>query len=177
MHFSFLQKLGGAVLLTAWLLYGSIVAGNLLIAPHEVDMAAVGGEAEEKTAKGEGKADAQAPEKDFETLLASADPKAGEKAFSKCKACHTTEEGGANKVGPNLWNVVGRPKAKSEGFAYSDALKKLGGEWTADDLNEFIANPKKFAPGTKMTFAGLKNAQDRAHVIAYLTQLGDSPKK
>lgn len=176
MHFSFFQKFAGALLLAIWLVYGSIVAGNLLIDPKEVDMAAVGDEAEVKTAKADGKAETAAPEQDFKALLAAAKPETGEKIFSKCKACHTAEQGGASKLGPNLWGVIGRPKAGGEGFAYSDAMKKLGGEWTFADLNEFLANPKKFAPGTKMTFAGLKNEEDRAHVIAYLSQLSDSPK-
>ncbi len=108
-------------------------------------------------------------------LLASADIAAGEKAFKRCGTCHTVENGGANKVGPNLYNVVGAGKGHASGFAYSDALTSLGGEWTYENLNAFFANPKGYAPGTKMNFAGLKKVQDRANIIAYLRQFADNP--
>lgn len=108
-------------------------------------------------------------------MLASADAAKGEAVFKKCKACHTTENGGANKVGPNLWNIVGQPKAGSDGYKYSGALKDLGGNWSFADLNHFLYKPKDFAKGTKMTFAGLKKPADRANVIRYLHSLSDSP--
>jgi len=96
--------------------------------------------------------------------------------FKKCKACHTADQGGPNRVGPNLWNVVGGPKAHAEDFSYSDAITGLGGEWTYADLDAYLTKPKDFAPGTKMTFAGLKKPKDRAAVISYLRTLSDSPK-
>ncbi len=109
-------------------------------------------------------------------LLASADPAHGQAIFKACAACHTADEGGPNKIGPNLWGVVGRPHAAHEGFAYSDAMKAFAGQpWNYDDINHFIANPKKYAPGTKMTYAGLKKVQDRADVIAYLRTLSATP--
>jgi cytochrome c len=135
---------------------------------------------EEKAAEAPKEAAAASPAADgggdLGAMLASADPAAGEKIFNKCKACHTSEQGGKNKVGPNLWNIVDRPKASHEGFSYSGALSGLGGEWTYADLNAFLTKPKDFAPGTKMTFAGLTKPEDRAEVIAYLRTLSDSPK-
>jgi cytochrome c len=118
---------------------------------------------------------AAAPEEPIEKLLASATAERGEQVAKPCTTCHTFNKGGATKIGPNLWGVVGRPKASEQGFAYSDALKSKGGNWTIDDLNAFITNPKAFLPGTKMSFAGLPKGSDRANVIAYLNTLSDNP--
>lgn len=115
------------------------------------------------------------PEKPFPVLLAQADPKAGEKLSSRCKACHSFDEGGPNKVGPNLWDIVGRPVAGHEGFSYSGALGDMGGEWDYDKLNGFLESPRDFAPGTKMSFAGLRKPADRAAIIAYLRTLSENP--
>lgn len=101
-------------------------------------------------------------------LLATADAAQGEKLSKVCAACHTFDNGGANRVGPNLSGVVGRAKAGHEGFAYSDAMKAKGGKWDYDALNEFLWNPKKSVPGTKMTFAGMKKPEDRAALIKWL---------
>jgi cytochrome c len=118
---------------------------------------------------------AAAAEEPIEKLLASATPERGEQVAKPCTTCHTFNKGGATKIGPNLWGVIGRPKASEQGFAYSDALKGKGGNWTIDDLNAFITNPKAFVPGTKMSFAGLSKGSDRANVIAYLNTLSDNP--
>lgn len=115
-----------------------------------------------------------APEKPLPVRLASADPKKGEDITKKCQSCHTFNEGGPIRVGPNLYGVLGRPKGTFPGFAYSDAIKKLGGDWTYEDLDKFLTKPSAFAPGTKMGFAGLPDGQDRADVIAYLHTI--SPK-
>ena len=104
------------------------------------------------------------------------DAAAGKKVFKKCKSCHTVAKGGKNTVGPNLWDVVGKAKASTAGFAYSGVLKEKGGDWTYADLDAFLLSPKGFAKGTKMSFAGLKKTGDRAAVIAYLRSLSDSPK-
>ncbi len=102
-------------------------------------------------------------------LMATADIAKGEKLFKVCAACHTIDAGGANRVGPNLHGVVGGKHAHMAGFAYSDAMKAKAGEtWTVDALNEFIWNPKKTIAGTKMSFAGMKKAEDRAALIKYL---------
>lgn len=103
----------------------------------------------------------------IEELLASADVEKGTKVFSKCKACHKLEDG-ANGTGPHLFAVVQRPIGGVDGYAYSGTLADHGGNWGTAELDAFLANPKKYAPGTKMSFAGLKKATDRANLIAYL---------
>lgn len=120
-------------------------------------------------------AEEAAPEEDVMTLLAAADPASGEKVVKKCTACHTVEQGGANKVGPNLWGILGRDIAGHEGYSYSDALAGTEGDWTYENLDAFLAAPKEWAPGTKMAFAGLKKASDRAELIAFLRTLSDDP--
>jgi len=107
-------------------------------------------------------------------ILAQGDPAAGEKVFRKCKACHTVEEDGPNRVGPNLYGIVGASVAAVDGFRYSGALTDHGGDWTPDRLATFLANPRKAVPGTKMSFAGLRKSEDQADVIAYLASLSDA---
>ncbi|MGH6959685.1 MAG: c-type cytochrome, partial [Dongiaceae bacterium] len=109
-------------------------------------------------------------------LLKAADPAAGEKVAAKCKACHDFSKGGPNKVGPNLWDIVGAKQAHLDNFNYSDAVKKLGKQWTYEELDKFLTTPKDYAPGTKMAFPGLKKPEDRAALIAYMRTLSDSPK-
>lgn len=108
-------------------------------------------------------------------LLASADPAKGQATFAQCTACHTINQGGANGVGPNLYGVVGDAIASGRGgFAFSDALKAHQGKWDFETLNKWLTSPRKFADGTKMTFAGLSKEQDRANVIAYLNSQGSN---
>ncbi len=166
MHFSFLEKLGASALLCAWLVYGANFLGGTLVhvREHEPMIEVASAPAGAKP----GQATAQ-QESDLGTLLSEATPAAGEKIFNKCKACHGVEQGGPNKVGPNLWNVVGGPQAHMQGFAYSDALAGRHSQtWTYQELDAFLANPKAHVPGTKMTFAGLSDPKDRAAVIRYL---------
>lgn len=172
MHFSLLEKLGAAALICAWLLYGTNFLGNTLVSVEEHASQLAGREAPAAATK---TAETKEPEADFATLLASADASAGEKAFGKCKACHAIEAAGGNKVGPNLHNVVGRKIASHEGFAYSEALTGKGGEWTYDHLDHFLANPKEWAPGTKMSFAGISKGKERADVVAYLRANTEAP--
>ncbi len=115
-----------------------------------------------------------APEEtvDMMALMASADPAKGEKVFNKCKACHKLEPG-ANGTGPTLHGVVGRPIGQEAGFGFSGALAEMDGAWDVEALSSFLENPKGFAPGTKMSFAGLKKPEDRADVIAYLESVGN----
>ena len=112
---------------------------------------------------------------DVAGMVAAAAPAAGKKLFLRCKACHTTEKNGPHRLGPNLWDVVGRSKASAKGFRYSKALLGVGGSWDFTALDSYLENPKKFAPGNRMAFAGLKNAAQRAAVIAYLRTLSDQP--
>lgn len=112
-----------------------------------------------------------APQVSLATLLGQATVEAGEKQVKKCAACHSFDDGGPNKIGPNLHGVVGRPVASHEGFAYSPALKEFGGNWDYEKLNCYIASPKDCVPGNKMSFAGVKKDADRADVIAYLRSI------
>jgi cytochrome c len=107
--------------------------------------------------------------------MAKAEMSKGETIFGKCKACHSIEQGGANGIGPNLWAVVGEAQAAGRGgYAFSDALKAKGGKWDFASLDEWLASPAKYATGTKMSFAGLSDAQQRADVILYLNSKGSN---
>ena len=109
-------------------------------------------------------------------LLATGDPAKGQAIFAKCTACHTIDQGGANGIGPNLWATVGEPIGTGKGgFAFSSDLAGHGGEWSFENLDAWLKSPKAFAGGTKMTFAGLGKAEDRANVILYLMQNGGGP--
>lgn len=108
-------------------------------------------------------------------LLASADPAAGQAASKRCVTCHTFNEGGSKKIGPNLWGIVGKDKGAVDGFKYSAALRDADGAWSYDDLDAFLTDPKGFLKGTRMSFSGLKSAQDRAALIAYMRQQSTSP--
>jgi cytochrome c len=128
----------------------------------------------EEPAKGGGPA-APAEQEPIGKLLASADPGRGETAARKCAACHTFGKGEPNKVGPNLWGIVGRQRASAPNFNYSAAMKAKGGNWTIDELNTYLLNPKAMIPGTNMTFAGLARGSERADVIAFLNTRADNP--
>jgi cytochrome c len=162
--------------INGWILFAGIVALGGTIVSGEVFK----GERPEKmgypiegvVVEGEGGEAA----KPIEFYLASADPTKGEQVFKKCTACHNADKGGANALGPNLWGVLGEPVGKGHGFPFSEALAGHGGTWDWNTLSDWLANPKKFAPGTKMTFAGLGNPEDRANVIAFLNAHSDAPK-
>jgi cytochrome c len=107
-------------------------------------------------------------------MLATADAAAGAKSARKCAICHSFKKGGPNKVGPALWGVVGKQIASAK-YSYSSTFKGLKGNWDYETLSKFLANPRGFAPGTKMAFAGLKKDAERASVIAYMRTLADNP--
>jgi cytochrome c len=163
--------------IAGWVLFAGIIAlGSSIVAgemfhserPEKMGYPIAGVEQE-----GEGGAAAEQP---IEVYLAKADPAKGAQIFNKCAACHNAANGGPNQLGPNLWGVLGEPIGQGKGFAFSDALAKKGGTWNWDNLSQWLTSPRNFAPGTKMTFAGLSNPQDRADVMAYLNQQSSSPQ-
>ncbi|WP_311266969.1 cytochrome c family protein [Sphingobium sp. WCS2017Hpa-17] len=159
-----------------WALFAGIVAlGGAIVSSkifHEERPEKMGYAIEGVEAEGEGGA-ASGP--GLNTLLASADVAAGEKVFAKCAACHTVNQGGANGIGPNLYGTVGEEIGHGKaGFAFSEALKGKGGTWTFEALDHWLKSPREFAPGTKMTFAGLGNPADRANLIAWLNTQGSN---
>jgi len=172
-----LQKIFGAVLGT--LLF--IMAGGFLAEAiyHPVESTGGGFTLEVADAGSDGhNAEAAVAEVSLATLLANADAAKGEKLTKKCKNCHSFDEGGANKAGPHLYDVVGRPIGSAEGFGYSEVVVGYNAEgktWTYENLNAFLTKPKDFAPGTKMSFAGLKKETDRANLLAYLHTLSAAP--
>ena len=108
-------------------------------------------------------------------LFASASAAEGAKVFKKCAACHSIKEGGANKIGPALWGVLGRTVGSVPGYKYSKAMAAHGKNWSFEEMNGFLIKPKDWIKGTKMSFAGLKNAKDRAAVILYMNENTNSP--
>lgn len=160
--------------INGWILFAGIVALGASIVTgemfHSERPEKMGYPIEGVEVEGEG-AEAAKP---IEFYLASADVAKGEQVFKKCAACHNVDQGGANALGPNLWAVVGKPHGAHPGFAFTDALKGVPGNWDFKALDAWLANPKKYAPGTKMTFAGLGNPQDRADIIAYLNSHGSN---
>lgn len=168
-----INKIVGAILSAALVAMVISIIGDALVHPKQQRTAAL---SVPDAAAGDTTSALEEKEPPFAQLMATADAKAGLKVFNKCKSCHNAEKGAKNKIGPNLWDIVGNGKAAVDGFNYSGALKEMGGNWSYADLDAFLKNPKGFAKGTKMTFAGLKKGADRAAVIAYLRSLSDSPK-
>jgi cytochrome c len=165
------NKIALAVMTVLLLTMGLGVFSNALYAP---DVAQKPGYV---LPSGAGKtATAAAPkETPLPVLLAKADPKKGAADVKVCESCHNLEKGGAIKVGPPLYGVVGRPKGKYPGFDYSDGMKAKGGDWTYADLNEFITKPSAYVSGTKMTYPGQPDDEKRADIIDYLHTLSDNP--
>lgn len=108
-------------------------------------------------------------------LLQQASADQGKTQFRQCSACHTVDQGGANRVGPNLWNIIGRDIALVDAFSYSKVLAEMEGDWTYENLALFLHAPKEWAPGTKMNYPGLKSPQAVANMLAYLRTLSSEP--
>ena len=161
--------------IAGWALAGGIAALGLTIVSgivfHSERPERMGYAIEGVEETGEGGAAAVEP---IALRLAKADPAKGADVFKQCTACHTVNQGGPSGIGPNLYAAVGKPHGHVPGFAYSDALKAVPGTWTFDALDAWLTSPRKYAPGTKMTYAGLANPQDRANVIAYLNSQGSN---
>ena len=168
-----INKILGAILATGLVLLVTSFTANAIFAPVMPEKP--GFEIAVKEEAHEGGAKEAAASEPIEKLLQTASVEKGAAAAKKCAACHTFEKGGPNRVGPNLFGIVERARASEAGFNYSAAMKGKSGKWTYDDLNQFIANPKGYIPGTAMGFAGIQKDSERADVINYLHTLADSP--
>jgi cytochrome c len=167
------NKIAAAILVGGMITLSVGILTDFIYKPHHGAEAATEGGAEGGAAPA-GKA-GPAPVEPVLGLIAKADAAKGEGIAKKCQACHSFDAAGTNKVGPGLYGVIGRMAGTHEGFAYSDAMKNHGKPWTFADLNHFIASPKTFVPGTKMTFPGLPNVQDRADLFAFLDKQSATP--
>lgn len=173
------NKLIGALLGTVFFIMTVGLVSNSLFHSPAPEKPGYAIEVAEESGAAQGGAEAPQVEP-IAARLASADVAKGQAEFKKCQACHSGEKGGPNKVGPDLWEVVDRPIATHEGFSFSAGMKEFsnGGaeKWTYDHLDHFLTSPKNYVKGTAMSFAGIKDPQNRANVIAYLRSLADTPE-
>ena len=172
-----INKIIASILLVALLIIGISKISNIIFKVDKLDSSAYKVElpddgakqiSEENTVKADDKVDISA-------LMALGDIAHGEKVFKKCSACHSIEAGGGNKIGPALYNVVGRKIAAVEDYKYSKALVEYEKNWSFEELNGFLIKPQKWIKGTKMAYAGLRKEKDRASVILYLNKYSDNP--
>ncbi len=168
-----LNKWAGAILATALLIMVINILGNSLFADHHDHMPPVYlVETLEPVAVIPPSEVSRVP---IALLLLAADPKSGEKTAKKCVACHTLSADGEDKIGPNLWSIIGRDKGARSDFRYSTNLANAEGEWGYEELDLFLTSPKSYIPGTKMVFPGIKKRETRANLISYLRNLADTP--
>ncbi len=170
-----INKIAGAGLGAVLLVMGLNIVANGVYHAEAPEKTAIAIELPEADGTGTA-AEAEAPKVSLASLLASADAAKGESAFKACKACHTAEDGGQNKVGPNLYDIVNHAIGTRDGFSYSDVLTaKVSEKWTFENLDAFIKKPKNWAPGTKMSYGGMKSDEKRANLLAYLRTLSANP--
>jgi cytochrome c len=168
-----LNKILGAILGTCLITLALNIGAGAIFAPEKP--AKPGYVIAVKTEGGGAKAVEKPKEVPLPVRLAKASVDKGKATARQCQACHTFEKGAPNRVGPNLWGIVGSERGEGRGFNFSAAMKAKGGKWTYDELDKFIADPRGYISGTAMTFAGVKNDQQRADVIDYLHTLADNP--
>ena len=171
-----INKIIGAVLLVALLVIGLGKISNMVFKVNKPEKAGYKVEVEIETASDETKEKVEEKEQvDIKAVLAKGDLAHGEKVFKKCAACHSIKSGGGNKIGPALYNVVGRKIGALDDYKYSNALVEYDKEWSFEELNGFLLKPKTWIKGTKMAYAGLRKEKDRASVILYLNKFSDNP--
>ena len=171
-----LNKIIGAILLVALLVIGIGKISNLVFKINKPEKSNYKVELDVESAKTKGDEEpVQREIVDIAALLSTGDLAHGEKVFKKCSACHSIKSGGGNKIGPALYNVVGRKVGVLDDYKYSKALAKYEKNWSFEELNGFLLKPKDWIKGTKMAYAGLRKEKDRASVILYLNKYSDSP--
>ena len=167
-----INKIITAILVTVLVVFGIGKISDIVFDRDKTDVVAYKVEAPE----GEALQASAETSVNVTALLEMGDIAHGEKVYKKCKACHSIKQGGGNKIGPALWNVIFRPVGSVTDYKYSKALSSYGKEWTWEEMNGFLIKPSKWIPNNKMGFAGLKSEKDRASVILYLNQNSDNPK-
>ena len=171
-----LNKIIGAILLVALLVIGIGKVSNLVFKINKPEKSNYKVELDVESAEIKGdEAPVQIEIVDIAALLSTGDLAHGEKVFKKCSACHSIKSGGGNKIGPALYNVVGRKVGVLDDYKYSKALAEYEKNWSFEELNGFLLKPKDWIKGTKMAYAGLRKEKDRASVILYLNKYSDSP--
>ena len=171
-----LNKIIGAILLVALLVIGIGKVSNLVFKINKPEKSNYKVELDVESAETKGDEEpVQREIVDIAALLSTGDLAHGEKVFKKCSACHSIKSGGGNKIGPALYNVVGRKVGILDDYKYSKALAKYEKNWSFEELNGFLLKPKDWIKGTKMAYAGLRKEKDRASVILYLNKYSDSP--
>ena len=170
-----INKIVAAVLLVALLVIGIGKLSNVIFYVEKPEKPGYAVEVQQASTSTTAAATAEDKTVDIAALMALGDVNAGEKIFKKCAACHSINQGGANKIGPALYNVVGRKIGGVADYKYSKAFVEYGKEWNFEELNGFLTKPSKWIKGTKMAYAGLRKEADRASIIKYLNQNSDSP--
>jgi cytochrome c len=169
------NKIAGAILMAGLIAMASGFIARTLVQPKELKELAFAVEKPDAPAGGQvAAAPVEVPP--VTPVLAKADLAVGEASAKKCAACHTFEKGGPNRVGPNLWDVVGRKPGQVPGFAYSKPMMAVAEEWNYEHLNKYLNNPRVAIPGNKMAFAGIPKLEERAALIAWLRSKSDAPK-
>ena len=171
-----INKIVAAVLLVALLVIGIGKLSNVIFYVEKPEKPGYAVEVQQASTSTTAAATVEDKKVDIAALMALGDVNAGEKIFKKCAACHSINQGGANKIGPALYNVVGRKIGGVADYKYSKAFVEYGKEWNFEELNGFLTKPSKWIKGTKMAYAGLRKEEDRASMIKYLNQNSDNPR-